>query len=93
MKRLKSIENHRNNVNKSVFKKLGCLNKLSLKPKEILDEIKELDKEIDYTKLICIHTNGKIFDFNIFRRLRDFIRSIYYADILIKQAINKENEI
>ena len=40
----------------------------------------------DYAKLICVHTNGKIFDFNIFRRLGDFIRSIYYGDVLSKQA-------
>ena len=40
-----------------------------------------------------MHTNGKIYGFNIFRRLGDLIRSIYYADILIKQAMNKQNEM
>ena len=69
------------------------LNRLRFEAKEIFDEIRELYKEIDYTKFIFVHTNGKIFDFNIFRRLGDLIRSIYYAYILIKQAINNQNEI
>ena len=40
-----------------------------------------------------VHTNEKIFYFNIFKRLGDFIRSMYYADILIKQAISKQDEM
>ena len=55
-------------------------------------EIKELEKKIDYTKLICVHTNGKIFNFEIFIRLTDFIRNIYFDDILLKQAMDKQEE-
>ena len=55
-------------------------------------EIKELEKKIDYTKLICVHTNGKIFNFKIFIRLADFIRNIYFDDILLKQAMDKQEE-
>ena len=44
-------------------------------------KLKELDKNIDYTKLVCVHTNKKIFGFNIFRRLGDFARNIYFDDI------------
>ena len=40
--------------------------------KKTLDEIKELDKRIDYTKLVCVHTNGKIF------HLEAFILVIYH---------------
>ena len=40
-----------------------------------------------------MHKNGKIFDFNIFRRLGDFIRSIYFDDISLEQAIEKQNEM
>ena len=57
------------------------------------DKIKKIDKEIDYTKLVCVHTNGKIFCFNIFGRLADFIRSIYFHDISLKQAGDKQFEI
>ena len=40
-----------------------------------------------------MHTDGKLFDFNIFRRLGDFIRNVYFDDISLKQAINRQEEI
>ena len=40
-----------------------------------------------------MHTNGNIFDFNIFRRLGEFIRSIYFGDISLKQAMDKQEEM
>lgn len=42
---------------KNVFKKLNFINKLGSDAKEIFYKIKELDKEIDYAKLVCVHTN------------------------------------
>ena len=92
-KQLKHIENDINNANTKTFKKLRFLNRLGTGAKEKLDEIKEIDKEIDYTKLACVHTNGKVFDFNIFSRLRDFIRSIYFDDISLKQTVDKNDEM
>ena len=69
------------------------LSKLILEAKEDLDKIKGLNEKIDYTKLVCVHTNGLIYDFNIFNRLGDFIRSIFCADVLIKEAINRKNRM
>ena len=46
------------------LKKLRILCKLSLEVKE-MKLSNELSNETDYTKRICVHTNGKIFDFNI----------------------------
>ena len=40
-----------------------------------------------------MHTNGKIFDINIFRGLADFIRSIYFDDISFKEATDKQGEM
>ena len=34
-----------------------------------------------------------IYDFNIFKRLGDLIRSIYYVDVLLQQAIDKQYKI
>ena len=68
--KLEPIKNNIDDANANTFKKLGFLNKLSLDAKETLDEIKELDKEIDYIKLVCVHKNGNIFD--IFRGVGDF---------------------
>ena len=77
-------------VNKESFKKLKFLNKRDQDAKEsyikTYHEVKEIDNEIDYNKLVCVHTNGKIYDFTIFRRLGDLARNIYYGDISIKQA-------
>ena len=55
--------------------------------------MKSIDKKTDYTDLVCVHTKGKIFDFNILRRLGDFARSIYFDDILLEQATEKQDEM
>ena len=81
--------NDKYNANKLASEKLRFLKKLSLEAKERLDKTKEVHKKIDYKKLVCVHKNGKIVDFNIFRRLGYFIRNIYFDDISLKQWINK----
>ena len=90
---LKPIENDINNPNKLAFKKTGFSNKAILEANEILNRIKGLGNKIDYTKLFCVNTNGKIFDFNIFQKHGDFIRSLYNVDILIKQAMDKQDKM
>ena len=40
-----------------------------------------------------MHANEKIYNFNIFRRLADLTRSIYYGDITIKQAKSRQGEM
>ena len=40
-----------------------------------------------------MHTNGKIFDFNIFRRQGGFIRSIYFNDSCLEGAVDKQKEM
>ena len=81
-KQLKPIENDISYANAKAFEKLGFLNRLDTGAIERLNEIKELDKEIGYTKLVCVHTNGKVFDFNIFKRLGGFTRSIRFNDFI-----------
>ena len=90
---LKPIENDVKSTKKNAFKTLKLISELSLEAKERFDEIKWLDRKIDYIKLVCVHTNGKMFDFNIFTRLRDFFRSIYFDDISLEQAMDKHDEI
>ena len=64
-----------------------------MRQKKTLDEIKELDKKLDNKNLACEHTNENIFRFTIFRRLGDFIKSIYFDDISLEQAIDKKNQM
>ena len=52
---------------------------------------KKQDKKINYTKLFCVHTNVKILE--DFRRIGDFIRSIYFDDISLEQAINRQDKM
>ena len=54
---VKMIKNDLRKAKKNVFKKLNFINKLGSDAKEIFYKIKELDKEIDYAKLVCVHTN------------------------------------
>ena len=59
----------------------------------MLDKIKKIDEEIDYTKAVSVDTNGKISNFNIFRRLGDLSKSTYYADISLNYAKDRQNEM
>ena len=55
--------------------------------------MKKIHKKIDYTKIFCVHSNGKIFNFNPFRRLGDFVRGIYSGEISLKHAIARQKEM
>ena len=91
--KLKMIKNSFDKANENAFKRLNFISKLSPDSREIFYKIKKLDKKIDYAKLVCVHKNVNIYDSTIFRGLGDFIRSIYYADILIEQAMDKKYEM
>ena len=73
------------------FKNLVFLNEIAANAKKTLHEIKQIDKKFNYTKLRCGHINGKILDFIIFRRLGDFVRSIYFGHISVRQAVIRQD--
>ena len=83
---LREINNDLNKANNNAFKMPNFISKLDPDSKEMFYKIKEIDKAIDYAKLAYVHTDVKIYDFNIFRRLEDFIRSIHHAYILLEQT-------
>ena len=72
-----------------MFKKLWFLDGLILEAKDMFDELKELDKKMIIQRLSVYR---KIFDFNIFKRLTDFIKNIYFHDISLKQARDKQED-
>ena len=55
--------------------------------------MKEIDSEIDYNKLVHVHTNGKIYNYTIFRGLTNLTRSLYCGDITIEQAKSRQDEM
>ena len=71
---LKPIQSDINNANAKEIEQLEFLNRLGAGAKARLDKSKKIEKKIDYRELVCVHTNGQVFE--IFRRLWDFIRII-----------------
>ena len=88
---LKLIEN--NSSDKNSFKGIRFLSNISEEAKEVLHKIKELNNEINYNKLVRVHTNGRVYTFIIFRRLENLTRDIFSADISIKQVKTRQNEM
>ena len=94
LKRLKSIKDTDKKQSKmelEAFKNLIFLNEIAANAKKNLHEIKRIDKRINYANLGCVHINGKILDFIIFRRLGDFVRSIYFGHISVRQAVIRQD--
>ena len=93
LKNIEDTEKRQSKIELEAFKKLIFLNKLAAYAKKTLDEIKQIDKKINHTKLGYVHINGKILDISIFRRLGDFVTSIYFGDISVRQPINRQDEM
>ena len=90
-KQLKLHESDANSANTKTFQRWKCLNRLNTGAIEWFHRIKRIYKEIDYTKLVCVHSNRRIFNFNHFRKLGDFIRSIYFGEISLRHATERQN--
>ena len=54
-KELKLFESDANSINTKTFQGLKFLNRLNTEVKKWFDKIKRIDKESDYTKLVCVH--------------------------------------
>ena len=51
--------------------------KLSPDEKQLLNKINEEENDIDPKKIICINSDGKLFNFNTFKPLLKFASNIY----------------
>ena len=51
-----------------------------------MNEIKEEENDIDPKKLFCIKSDGKIFNFNIFKFFFKFASSIYDGKITLEKV-------
>ena len=54
-----------NNVERKSLNKLTFLTNMSQSAKEKYNEIKKIDSEINYNKLVCVHANEKVYNFNL----------------------------
>ena len=75
-----------NNIDTKPPKVSDYLKSLSQKAKDLMDEIKEADSEIDDYKLLFIGSNKEKFNFNIFRKPLNFLSAIYNGEITLKRA-------
>ena len=62
------------------------LKSLSQEAKDLMDEIKDADNDINIYKLVLIGSNKEKSNFNIFRMPLDFFLVIYNGEITLKEA-------
>ena len=78
-RQLHEIKNKSNDT--KVLKAIRFFSNLSQAAKELLDKIKKEKNNINPEKLVCVHTNGTLYDFNIFKSSLAFASSIYSSKI------------
>ena len=65
---------------------IGFFSGLSSEAKELLDELKEEKNSIDSKRLVCVKSDGTIFNFNVFKSSLGFASDIYNGKISLKKA-------
>ena len=86
LKRLKNIEN-KNKVenkvkNKDIIEVTDFVNEpLSSKAKELTNEIKTIQKNVDYRKLKIRGGNNADYDFSDYKTFKELFRDLYYKKV------------
>ena len=66
------------------------LESLSQEAKDLMDEIKDADNDIDIYKLVFIGSNRETFSFNIFKKPLNFISAVYNSEIKRSRNFSKK---
>ena len=69
------------------------LKSLSQEARDLIDEIKDANDDIDDGKLLFIGNNKEKFNFNIFRMPLNFLSAIYNGEISLKEAEIKQRNL
>ena len=85
-KQLEEIKNVKTDSKSS--KIIRFFNGLNSEAKELLDELKEEKNSINSKRLVCVKSDGTIFNFNVFKISLDFASDIYDDKISLKEAKN-----
>ena len=97
LKRLKNSED-KNEVenkvkNKDMIKVTDFFEEpLSLKAKELINEIKNLQKNVDYRKLKFRGGNNDDYDFSDYKTFKELFRDLYYRKFTIDDAKSKQDK-
>ena len=98
LKRLKYIED-KNKVenkvkNKDIIEVTDFVDQpLNSKAKELINEIKTIQKNVDYRKLKIRGGNNVEFDFSDYKTFKELFRDLYYKKITIDYVERKQDEI
>ena len=97
LKRLKNIEDKnkvKNKVeNKGIIETTDFVDQpLNFEAKELLKEIKIIEKNVNYRKLKIKGGNMKDYDFSDYRTFKELFRDLYYENVTINEAENKQDE-
>ena len=97
LKRLNNIEdqNKVNKVkNKDIIKVTDFVDQpLNSKAKELINEIKNIQKNVDYRTLKIRGRNNEDFDFSYYKTFKELFRDLYYKKTTIDYAERKQDEI
>ena len=101
LKRLKNIENKsekplevKNNTEENIKEVTDFVDQpLSLEAKELINEIKDIQENIDYRKLKIRGGNNVDYDFSDYKTFKELFRDLYYKKITIDDAESKQDEI
>ena len=66
---------------------------LSLEAKELIEEIKAIQKDVDYRKLKIKGGNNVDYDFSDYKTFKELFRDLYYKKTTIDYAERKQDEI
>ena len=65
---------------------------LSFEARELIKEIKTIQKNVDYRKLKIKGGNMKEYDFSDYKTFKELFRDLYYKNITIDEAESKQDE-
>ena len=87
MIKMRIIKKQQNsNIDTKPLNVFDYLKSLRQEAKDLIDEIKDADDDIDIYKLAFIGSNRLKFNFNIFRMSLNFLSAIYNGEISLKEA-------
>ena len=99
MKKLKSIEDKNEQLLKIKSKTENIIEvtdfvrePLSPGAKALTEEIKAIQKDVDYRKLIIRGGNNVMYDFSNYKTFNKFNRDVYYRNMTINDAELKQNK-
>ena len=93
LKRLKNIEDENKVENKDIKEVTDFVDQpLSFEAKELINEIKNIQKNVDYRKLEIIGVDKKEYDFSGYKTFKELFRDLYYRTITIDEAESKQDE-